>query len=112
MFKKIVSAVLTAVFAFFASSAIAQQTMEPTKTKQWNKHAQSVKKTTKSRAMTSNGKNILVDEQGTRYLLTDDGSRYMVDQNGEKIRVDLDGKVIPLPSQKVITLRLGPGPVA
>lgn len=111
MFRRIVSALVTAVFAFFATSAIAQQPVEKSQVKDWSKQTKSVKKKS-SRSVTPDGKPVLVDESGKRYLLTDDGKRFVVDQNGNKIQVDDRGKTILLPSQKEIRMRLGPGPVA
>jgi hypothetical protein len=112
MFRKYVSMLVTAVFALFATSAIAQQTVEQPKVKEWSKQTSSTKKGKTTRAKTPDGKPVLVDESGKRYLLTDDGKRFVVDQNGTKIQVDDRGKTILMPSQKEIKLRLGPGPVA
>jgi len=91
MFRKLVSALITAVFALFATSAIAQQPVAKPQVKEWSKQTKNVKKEKKTRATTPDGKPVLVDESGKRYLLTDDGKRF---------------------SQKEIKLRLGPGPVA
>jgi hypothetical protein len=112
MFKKIVSTLASAVFAFFATSAMAQQPVEKTQVKPWEKQVKSEKKAKKTRAVTPDGKPVLVDESGARYLLTDDGKRFMVDQDGNKVRVDELGKIILLPDQKEIPKRFGPGPVA
>ena len=112
MFRKLVTALITAVFALFATSAIAQQSAEKPQAKDWSQQTKSIKKGKKTRATTPDGKPLLVDESGKRYLLTDDGKRFVVDQNGNKIQVDNRGKTILLPSQKEIKLRLGPGPVA
>jgi len=112
MFRKLVSTLITAVFALFAASGIAQQPVEKSQVKDWSKQTKAAKKEKKNRGVTPDGKPVLVDESGTRYLLTDDGKRFVVDQNGNKIRVDDRGKTILLPSQKEIKLRLGPGPVA
>jgi hypothetical protein len=112
MFRKLISTLVTAVFAFFTASAIAQQPVEKPQVKEWSRQTKDIKKVKKSRTVTPDGKPVLVDESGTRYLLTDDGKRFVVDQNGSKIQVDDRGKTILLPSQKEIRLRLGPGPVA
>ncbi|HOO47359.1 MAG TPA: hypothetical protein PLM29_14070 [Deltaproteobacteria bacterium] len=112
MFRKIVSTLITAVFAFFTTSAIAQAGTEQTQVKKWDKHTKAVKKVKSTRTMTPDGKQVLVDETGTRYLLSDDGKRFMVDQNGNKIQLDDMGKYLLMPEQREINLRLGPGPVA
>lgn len=112
MFRKIVSMIITGVFAFFATSALAQPSADQSKVKQWDKNTKTVKKVKSTRTMTPDGKPVLVDESGTRYLLSDDGKRFVVDQNGNKIKLDKMGKYILMPEQREINLRLGPGPVA
>lgn len=112
MVRKLASIIMAAVFALFASSAIAQQQVEKPQVKKWDKHTKSAKKAKTSRAKTPDGKPVLVDETGKKYLLTDDGKRFLVDQKGNKIQVDELGKIILLPEQKEIDVRVGPGPVA
>ena len=112
MFRKIASTLASAVLAFLATSAVAQQPAEKSLVKPWDKQVKSEKKARSTRAVTPDGKPVLVDETGTRYLLTDDGKRFVVDQEGNKVQVDKMGKTILLPDQKEIPKRLGPGPVA
>ncbi len=110
MLKKIISAIVSLVFALIPATLLAQSQTHAD-VKKWSP---SVKKARakSQRAVTADGQKVLVDQQGRMYLLTKDGKRFMVDQNGNKIQVNQAGKVIPMPSQKIITIRLGPGPMA
>jgi len=112
MFKRIISMFITTIFAFFASSAIAQQPAQSSQIEQWDKYAKGVKKPQRGPTKTADGKPVLVDETGKMYLLTEDGKRFVVDQNGNRIQVDEQGKMILTGEQKEIPLRFGPGPLA
>lgn len=110
MLKRIISAIVSLFFALFATAAMAQPPKQPA-VKKWKPSVKRAKVKSR-RAVTADGQKVLVDQKGVMYLLTKDGKRFMVDQNGNKIQVNQVGQVILMPSQKVIKIRLGPGPVA
>lgn len=110
MLRKIISAIVSLVFALIPATLLAQSQAHAG-VKKWSPPVKKVRAKSR-RTVTADGQKVLVGQNGTMYLLTKDGKRFMVDQNGNKIQVNKAGKIILMPSQKAITIRLGPGPVA
>lgn len=114
MLKKTIAVIVALVFSLVPGTLMSQTKAKPG-VKKWNPSAKKSMKRSRvksKRIVTANGKRALVGKNGMMYLLTNDGKRFVVDQNGNKVRVNKAGKMILIPAQKKVKLRLGPGPVA
>jgi hypothetical protein len=114
MLKKTIAVLVALAFSLVPGTLMTQKKAEA-KTKKWNPAAKKSMRRAqlkRKRIVTANGKRALVGKNGMMYLLTNDGKRFVVDQKGNKIRVNKAGKMILIPAQKRLKLRLGPGPVA